>query len=186
MINIQPSTRLCSRRDDRLTTDALLAAVYTAALAHTLAALSLTLAVPTHHFTWPAGRYMLHAHRKTYKSECDTKGRARNRKLCGSCAHPFCVYDRVFKAYSIEPRPDHLSSLSPHRTLSSEGCSVHLHSETGGDRLERDRQETGIMLLSTQSSPVMFYQKPRIEKNLIFTHFPLERRPGRANRSPCE
>jgi len=54
-----------------LTTAPLFTAVFTGALAHTLAALRLTLAVPTQHLTWPAGCYMFfthmckHAHRNT-------------------------------------------------------------------------------------------------------------------------
>jgi len=52
--------------DVALTTAALLAAVCTvAALNHTLAALRLTLAVPTLHFTWPAGCYMFYAYVQT-------------------------------------------------------------------------------------------------------------------------
>lgn len=73
----------------------------------------------------------------------------KNRHLSGSRVQPFDTYDCAFKqqTYSIWPRPVHPSSLALHRTLFSEGCSAHLHSETGGDKLETDRKETCVYCL---------------------------------------
>lgn len=106
-----------------------------------------------------------------------------------------CVFKR--KAYSIWPRPAHLSSLWRRHTLSSEGYSVHLHSETGVDRLRIDRKDTHAYPQGTnfnffrcncdqELTCLISSNSHRRVKVPAFTYYPLEKRHGRAGRSPCE
>lgn len=53
------------------------------------------------------------------------------------------------RTYSTWPRRVHPRSLSPHRRLSSEGCSVHPHSQTGVDRLGTDGRGDGQTCVGT-------------------------------------
>lgn len=89
--------------------------------------------------------------------------------FCDAIKKNFFVNNCVSKqkTHSIWPRPAHLSSLWRRHTLSSEGYSVHLHSETGGDRLGINRKDThacpqGTNFISldvfvTRSWPVLFH-----------------------------
>lgn len=72
---------MCYHGDSLLTTSALFTALCTGALAHTLAALRLTLSISTQHFPRPAGCYMLYTyvqtrtnkHKHVHKSESSSK-----------------------------------------------------------------------------------------------------------------
>lgn len=74
-------TCMCYHGDSPLTTGALFTAVCTGALTHTLAALRLTLSIPTQHFPRPAGCYMFYTyvqtctnkHKNIHKSESSTR-----------------------------------------------------------------------------------------------------------------
>lgn len=126
-----------------LTTAALLAAVGAAALAQARpAALRPALALPTIHFTRPAGRWVFNTH-----TDAGNDLSARQ----GFVHFWVCIDNCVFASYSIWPRPVRLRSLFCRRTPSSEGRSVRPRSGTGGGRLGHNRKVvTCSMFLSVQ------------------------------------
>lgn len=106
-----------------LTTGAFLAAVCAAACTRTRATFRTTLAA-AHHLAWPAGGCAQRSQTSPLSPRCPT---------ATSPSQPPAPC-----TYSTWPHRVHPSSLSPHRRLSSEGCSVHPHSQTGVDRLGTD------------------------------------------------
>lgn len=105
-----------------LTTGAFLAAVCAAARTRTRATFRTTLAA-AHHLAWPAGGCAHRSQTSPLSPRCPTATSPSPSQPPAPCT------------YSTWPRRVHPSSLSLHRRLSSEGCSVHPHSQTGVGRL---------------------------------------------------